>query len=65
MLAKAQTEDGAHVPTLLDNFTLRGPNGTDVVLVTDIVVSMSSMLSLNRKRGPFWRKNAAHGLTQA
>ena len=23
------------------------------------------MLSLNRKRGPFWRKNAAHGLTQA
>ena len=53
MLAKAQTEDGAHAPTLLDTFTLRGPNGTHVVLVTDIVVSMSSMLSLNRKRGPF------------
>ena len=33
--------------------------------MTDIVVSMSSMLSLNRKRGPFWRKNAAHDLTQA
>ena len=60
-----QTEDGAHVPTLFDTLTLRGPNGTHVVLVTDIDVSMSSMLSLNRKRGPFWRKNAAHGLTQA
>ena len=65
MLAKAQTEDGAHVPTLLDTFTLRGPNGTHVVLVTDIVVCMSSMLYLNRNCGPFCNKNAAHGLTQA
>ena len=29
--------------TLLDSFTLRGPNGTHVVLVTDIVVCVSSM----------------------
>ena len=48
------------------SFTLRGPNGTHVVLVTDIVVCVSSMLYLdNRNRGPFWNKNAAHGLTQA
>ena len=30
-----------------------------------IVVCMSSMPYLNRNHGPFWNKNAAHGLTQA
>ena len=64
MLAKAQTEDGAHVLTLLDSFTLRGPNGTHFVLVT-IVVSMSSMLFRNCNPGSFWCRNAAYGLTQA
>lgn len=64
MLAKAQTEDGAHVLTLLDSFTLQGPNGTHFVLVT-IVVSMSSMLFRNCNPGSFWCRNAAYGLTQA
>ena len=63
MPPKAQTNDGAHVPTLVDSFTLQGPNGTHAVLVTDIVVSMSSMLDHDRNPRPFWRKNAAHGLT--
>jgi len=67
MLEKAQTKEGnpPHVLTLLDSFTLRGPNGAHFVLVTDIVVSMSSLLYRNRARGQFWHKNAARGLTQA
>ena len=66
MLEKAQIKDGnpPHVLTLLDSFTLKGPNGTYSVLVTDIVISMSSLLSRNRARGQSWHKNAAHGLTQ-
>ena len=55
-LTKAQTKDGAHVLTLLNSFTLQGPNGTHAVLVTDIVVSTSSALFCDRDHGPFWSK---------
>ena len=65
MLAKAQTKDGAHILTLLDSFTLQGPNGTHAVLVTDIVVPMSLLLFHDRTPRPLWRKNAAHGLARA
>jgi len=65
MLAKAQTNDGKppHVLTLLDHFTLRGPNGIHSVLVTDIVVPMFSLIS--RNRDPLWGKTVIHGLTKA
>jgi serine/threonine protein kinase len=63
--SKMQTNDKqpSHVLTLLDNFTLHGPNGTHSVLVTDIVVPILSLPS--RKSLPLWRKAAAHGLAQA
>jgi len=63
--AKFQTNNGnsLHVPTLLDHFTLRGPNGTHYVLVTDIIVPLHSLRSYNRH--PLRCKTAARGLTQA
>ncbi|KAF8956779.1 kinase-like protein [Flammula alnicola] len=63
--SKMQTNDSqpSHVLTLLDHFTLHGPNGTHSVLVTDVVAPTLSLLS--RKCLPLWRKAAAHGLTQA
>jgi len=36
--SKVQTDNAtSHVLTLLDHFTLHGPNGTHSVLVTDVV----------------------------
>ena len=63
--AKSQTDNGhsLHVPTLLDHFTLRGPNGTHSALVTDIIVPLHSLRSYNRH--PLRCKTAARGLTQA
>ena len=63
--SKLQTSDGqtSHFLNMLDHFTLRGPNGTHFVLVTEIVVSISSLVS--PKRPPLWHKTAAHGLVQA
>lgn len=63
--AKFQTNNGhsLHVPTLLDYFTLRGPNGTHSVLVTDIIVPLYSLRPYNRR--PLRCKTAARGLTQA
>ena len=49
-----------HILALLDHFPLHGPNGTHLVLVTEIVVPVLSVLS--RKRSPAWRKVVAHGL---
>ncbi|KAF8972588.1 kinase-like protein [Flammula alnicola] len=64
--SKMQTNDGQppHVATLLDHFTLHGPNGTHSVLVTDVVVPVLSLLSHSQSLPP-WRKAAAHGLAQA
>ena len=63
--SKFQTNDGrpSHFLNLLDHFILRGLNGTHFVLMTEIVVSISSLLS--PKRPPLWHKTAAHGLAQA
>jgi serine/threonine-protein kinase SRPK3 len=63
--SKFEFNDGqpSHFLNLLDHFTLRGPNGTHFVLVTEIVVSISSLLS--PKRPPLWHKTTAHGLAQA
>ena len=62
--SKDQTDDTTnHVLTLLDHFTLQGPNGTHSVLVTDVVVPILQLLTL--KHTPRWRKRMAHGLAQA
>ena len=58
--SKVQT---THLITLLDHFTLHGPNGTHTVLVMDIVVPMRSLIRTQRRL--VWDKAAAHGLTQA
>ncbi|KIM41261.1 hypothetical protein M413DRAFT_10909 [Hebeloma cylindrosporum] len=64
---KFQTSDNGqslHVPTLLDHFTLRGPNGTHSVLVTDIIAPFLSRLR-SLYRDPLWSKTAGHGITKA
>ncbi|KAH7924444.1 kinase-like protein [Leucogyrophana mollusca] len=63
--SKTQTDGGKppHVITLLDHFTLQGPNGTHSVLVTDVVAPILSLLS--PKRLLLWRRAAAYGLAQA
>ena len=63
--SKFQTNDGrpSHFLNILDYFTLHGPNGSHFVLVTEIVVSLSSLLSL--KCPQLWHKTVAHGLAQA
>ncbi|KZT13125.1 kinase-like protein [Laetiporus sulphureus 93-53] len=51
-----------HIMTLLDHFTLRGPNGAHSVLVTDVVAPIVSFPSPGRS--PHWRKAFAYGLAQ-
>ncbi|KIJ22689.1 hypothetical protein M422DRAFT_276846 [Sphaerobolus stellatus SS14] len=52
-----------HISTILDHFTLSGPNGTHSVLITDVVAPFLSVLSSTRFSR--WRKSAAYGLAQA
>ncbi|KDR69876.1 hypothetical protein GALMADRAFT_145255 [Galerina marginata CBS 339.88] len=61
VLSKAQTK-GAHVISILDQFILHGPNGSHLVVVTEVVVPMFSLRS--GKRPPAWRKAAAYGLAK-
>ncbi|KIM44105.1 hypothetical protein M413DRAFT_25579 [Hebeloma cylindrosporum] len=67
ILAKAQTKDEAHVPTLLQSFALQGPNGTYGVLVTDIIIILSMVLMLwhKGKPGSLWCTNTAHAVALA
>ncbi|KAF8961037.1 hypothetical protein BDZ97DRAFT_1921728 [Flammula alnicola] len=62
--SKMQTngERPPHVVTLLDHFTLHGPNGTHSVVVTDVAFPLLSLGS--RKRPLPWRK-AAYMLQQS
>jgi serine/threonine-protein kinase SRPK3 len=60
--ANRDGEQSSHALTLLDHFTLRGPNGTHSVMVTEVVAPILSLLS--PKRLPLWRKAAAHSLAQ-
>ena len=55
--------EGSHILTLLDHFTLRGPNGIHYVLVMDVVVPLLSLLYNDST--PLWRKSVARDLTQA
>jgi serine/threonine protein kinase len=55
--------EGSHILTLLDHFTLRGPNGIHYVLVMNVVVPLLSLLRFEFT--PLWRKSVARDLTQA
>lgn len=64
MLGIACSGDTAsHALTLLDHFTLHGPNGTHFVLVTEVVVPL--LPTLRFKPTPLWRKSVARNLAQA
>ncbi|TFK69247.1 kinase-like protein [Pluteus cervinus] len=58
---KVRTIGERHVPTLLDHFILRGPNGEHLVLVTDVVAPILEVPF----SGPLWRKTVALGLVKA
>ncbi|KIJ32145.1 hypothetical protein M422DRAFT_266076 [Sphaerobolus stellatus SS14] len=51
-----------HVVILLDHFTLQGPNGTDLILVTDVVASIRSTLPRSSSPQARSRKNIARDL---
>ncbi|KAL1744934.1 kinase-like protein [Schizophyllum fasciatum] len=55
--------ESSRILTLLDKFEHEGPNGTHLVLITDVVAPLLS-LHISR-RLPHWRKAAAYGLAQA
>ncbi|KAI0832021.1 kinase-like domain-containing protein [Trametes gibbosa] len=62
--ARRGDSDGApsHILEIYDHFSIRGPNGTHHVLVTEVVVPALS--SLNPSKPPGWRKALARGLVR-
>ncbi|KAI0369095.1 kinase-like protein [Pilatotrama ljubarskyi] len=59
-LAAGETEPSRHVLSLLEHFTVDGPNGSHHVLVTDVVLPVLSIPKTSM--GPGWRKAAARDL---
>ncbi|TFK68438.1 kinase-like protein [Pluteus cervinus] len=61
-VSKVRTTEESHVLTLLDHFTIHGPNGKHLVLVTDVVAPILKVRF--PKRDPLWYKTAALGLVK-
>ncbi|TFK68449.1 kinase-like protein [Pluteus cervinus] len=59
-VSRVRTTGESHVVTLLDHFTLHGPNGEHLALVTDVVAPIFRVRS-----DPLWCKTAALGLAKA
>lgn len=55
--------DDDHIITMLDHFTLRGPNCLHLALVMEVVIPIDQLLS--SKCLPSWRKTIAHQMAQA
>jgi serine/threonine protein kinase len=56
-------DTASHMLTLLDHFTLHGPNGTHFELVTEVLIPF--LPTLGSKPTPLWRKCAARNLAEA